>query len=278
MRKIYKPVTPGQRHLKRRVDTEQGPSQIPKELRYGKKKTGGRNNRGRITAFHRGGGYKQLLRQVQQMLPNDIRKNDITSTGEVVAIHYDPRRTARLALIKSNENTYTYMLAAEGMNVGAKVQMGKGASSTRGSTLYLKDIPIGTDIYSVEMQPGEGAKRVRSAGTKAILLRHEEESVVIRLPSGEQRRINGMCTAVIGQVGCTDHLLETIGKAGRNRNRGQRPIVRGVAMNPIDHPHGGRTKGGVPTVTPQARVAKGQATRNKRKASVFIVKSRKQRH
>ena len=277
MRKTYKPVTPGQRHAKRRVDTEQGSKKVPKELRYGNKKTGGRNNRGRITAFHRGGGFKQLLRLVQQMLPPSLRTSQTITQGEVMAIHYDPRRTARLALINNTNTKPSYILAAEGMKVGDVVQQGQGASPIRGSILYLKDIPIGTDIYSLERQPGQGAKMVRSAGTKATLLRKEEDYVVVRLPSGERRRIKESCTARIGQVGCVDHLLESIGKAGRNRNRGQRPVVRGVAMNPIDHPHGGRTKGGVPTVTPQARVAKGQPTRNKRKASVFIVKSRKEK-
>jgi len=154
------------------------------------------------------------------MLPNDIRTSETMSQGEVVGIHYDPRRTARLALIKSSDTSYNYMLAAEGMKVGDTVQMGNGPISTKGSTLFLKDIPIGTDIYSLERQPGEGAKMVRSAGTKAILLLKEEDTVVVRLPSGELRRIKGTCTAVIGQVGCVDHLLETIGKAGRNRNRG----------------------------------------------------------
>jgi len=197
----------------------------------------------------------------------------------VKGIQYDPNRTARLALVewKTREGGrgYTYVLAAEGVKPGQEIDLGvkRGQTVQKGSTRALKEIPIGTTVFNLELDPGKGGKYVRSAGTGAILLRKPEGKARLRLPSGTRIQVSLDCMATVGRVAGEEHRMETVGKAGRNRNRGWRPTVRGEAMNPVDHPHGGRTRGGRPEVTPWGRLAKGKPTRNKKKRSRWRVKA-----
>jgi len=270
-----KPLTPGTRHqVVLRWTGENGVQEVPKSLSWGIKQSGGRNNRGRITSFHRGGGVKRLYR---------VLNHQDWQRGKVRGIQYDPNRTARIALLETHRidngkavqtaNPYTYILAEQQMQVGQMVyknQRDQGA--VEGNILRRKEIPEGYSVYNVERTPGHGGKRIRSAGTTGVILRGGTEEVRLRRPSGEMRKINAECQATVGRVNGEDHKLEVIGKAGRNRHLGIRPKVRGVAKNPVDHPHGGRTKGGRPDVTPWAWPTKGQPTRNPRKKSNYIVK------
>lgn len=285
MRRKRKPYTPGQRHqVRMKLDTEGGVRWIPLNLRKGKRQKSGRNNRGRITVRHRGGGKKRLLRNLYPRTTyGRIRER---GRGKVLGIQYDPNRSARLALIeweKDQNREYAYVLAAEGLKLGQRIQVGRVCTreerggrgeevSQLGSTLALKDIPVGSTVFNVELEAGKGGKYVRSAGTGAILLRKPEGKALLRLPSGTRIQVSLECTATVGRVGGEEHRMESIGKAGRNRNRGWRPTVRGEAMNPVDHPHGGRTRGGRPEVTPWGRRAKGKPTRSKKKESRWMVK------
>jgi len=290
-RKTYKPTTPGIRHQVRLTwDTEGGVQEVPKFLRESKNQTGGRNNRGRITSYHRGGGNKRRTREVR--MPTSVRTVDGVvgkGQGEVVGIQYDPNRTARLALVeprtpgvRGESARPHYMIASKGLEVGSKVNWASsyektgedivkegGRKRTVGSTVFLRDVSVGTSVYNLELSPRGGGKRVRAAGAHARVQRKTEEEAFIRLPSGQVRRFSLRCRATVGAVGGEDHHLEVIGKAGKMRHRSVRPTVRGCAMNPVDHPHGGRTRGGRPSMTPWSRVAKGQPTRKKR--SVFVV-------
>jgi len=202
----------------------------------------------------------------------------------VIGIQYDPNRTGRLALVEwkgEKRREYTYVLAAEGLKPGQEIQLGgrdpnqggqrKEEGSRVGTILPLKEIPIGTMVYNLELEVGKGGKYVRAAGTGAVLLRKPEGKALLRLPSGARVEVSLDCTASLGRVGGEEHRMESIGKAGRNRNRGWRPTVRGEAMNPVDHPHGGRTRGGRPEVTPWGRIAKGKPTRNRKKTSRWMV-------
>ena len=244
-------------------------------------KTGGRNNTGRITSFHRGGGAKRRLRKVEQVVKESNQRKApngavLPMVGDVLGIQYDPNRTTRLALVVPTDGgKMFYTLASEGREVGTRIERGSGSSIKVGNTLPRKEIPLGTIVFNVERKEGHGGQIARSAGCQAMVVQKEGNYVLVRLPSGERRKVSESCIATIGQAMGVDHRRECLGKAGRRRNKGWRPVVRGVAMNPVDHPHGGRTKGGVPTVTPQARVAKGKPTRSSGKSSVFIVKSRK---
>jgi len=293
MRLKKKPRTPGQRHQVRiKVDTEGGLGRIPLSLREGKKQVSGRNNRGRITVRHRGGGKKRLLRKIYPRTSSG-RKEE-RGRGKVYGIQYDPNRTARLALVRwekqsqaGSSREWTYVLAADGLKVGQSIQLGRVCTreerglgqgsmeqvSQVGSTLRLKDIPVGTNVFNVELEPGKGGKYVRSAGTGAVLLRKPEGKGLLRLPSGTRIEVSLECRATVGRVAGEEHRMEAIGKAGRNRNKGWRPTVRGEAMNPVDHPHGGRTRGGRPEVTPWGRIAKGKPTRSKKKTSRWMVKA-----
>lgn len=295
MRRKQKPRTPGQRHqVRRKVDTEGGSRRIPLNLREGKKQVSGRNNRGRITVRHRGGGKKRLLRKVYPR--TTCGRIQERGRGKVYGIQYDPNRTGRLALVqwekksesgaKEGSREWTYVLAADGLKVGQSIQLGRvctreergleGGSmeqlSQVGSTLALKEIPVGTTVFNVELEPGKGGKYVRSAGTGGVLLRKPDGKALVRLPSGTRIEVSLECKATVGRVAGEEHRMEAIGKAGRNRNRGWRPTVRGEAMNPVDHPHGGRTRGGRPEVTPWGRIAKGKPTRSKKKRSRWMVK------
>jgi large subunit ribosomal protein L2 len=236
------------------------------------KKRGGRNNQGRITVRHRGGGAKRKLRII------DFKRDKPGVPGRVAAIEYDPNRSARIALIYYADGEKRYILAPLGLNVGDTIKSGEGAEIRPGNALPLKLIPSGTQIHNIEMYPGRGGQIVRSAGASAQLMAKEGEYALVRLPSGEMRRIRSECIATIGQIGNVDHQHITLGKAGRRRWMGWRPTVRGSAMSPRDHPHGGgegRSPIGLPgPKTPWGKPALGYRTRKSKPSDKFIVKRR----
>lgn len=272
----YKPTTPGRRGatVSDFADLTAGVKPLKKLLRP-KRKTGGRNNQGKITARHRGGGHKRRFRLI------DFRRAKDGVPAKVASIEYDPNRSARIALLHYVDGDKRYILAPDGLEVGTMVEAGPESAPNVGNCLPLKRIPLGTSIHNLELQPGQGGVMCRSAGTSATLLAREAEWAQISLPSGEIRRIPSECRATIGKVGNSDHMAIVLGKAGRKRWLGRRPHVRGTAMNPIDHPHGGgegRTKGGRHPVSPSGVPAKGGPTRKKRKASTrAIVRRRRSR-
>jgi large subunit ribosomal protein L2 len=233
---------------------------------------GGRNNMGRITARHRGGGHKRRYRVV------DFKRDKLNVPGRVAAIHYDPNRTARIALIHFADGEKRYILAPIGLTVDATVITSDDCEILPGNCLHLHAIPLGTEVHNIELQIGRGGQMCRAAGTSAQVMAKEGAYVLLRLPSGELRQVHRNCHATIGKVSNMEHSNQVIGKAGRSRWLGRRPTVRGTAMNPIDHPHGGgegRAKGRHP-VTPWGKPTKGYKTRSKRKPSnKFIVKRRK---
>lgn len=261
----YKPTTPGRRTATVSDFADLTPGAKPeKKLLKPKRRTGGRNNQGKITVRHRGGGHKRRYRSI------DFRRNKDGVAGVVASIQYDPNRTARIALLHYVDGEKRYILAADGMKVGDTVLSGKGSPPSVGNCLPLAEIPVGTDIHCIELQPGRGGVMCRSAGTKATLAARDADWAQINLPSGEIRRIPSACRATIGSMGNSEHMNIVLGKAGRKRWLGRRPHVRGTAMNPIDHPHGGgegRTKGGRHPVSPSGVPAKGGPTRKKHKAS-----------
>lgn len=248
--------------------------QPEKSLTQGMHRKAGRNHYGRITVRHRGGGTKRLYRII------DFKRKKLGVPATVIAIEYDPFRTARIALLEYEDGEKSYILAPSGLKLGDKVQAGPGADIKPGNALALSDIPVGTVVHAVEMHPGRGAQLARSAGTSAQLAAREGRYALLRLPSGELRRVPVTCMATVGQVGNVEHENITIGKAGRSRWAGRRPAVRGVVMNPVDHPHGGG-EGKAPIgrkhpVTPWGKPALGKKTRKKRKASDrLIVRRRK---
>jgi len=236
------------------------------------KKRSGRNNQGRITVRHRGGGAKRKLRVI------DFKRDKLGVPGRVAAIEYDPNRSARIALIHYADGEKRYILAPLGLNVGDTIKSGEGAEIKPGNTLPLKLIPSGTEIHNIELYRGRGGQLVRSAGAAAQLMAKEGEYALVRLPSGEMRRIRADCQATIGQIGNVDHQNISLGKAGRKRWMGWRPTVRGSAMNPRDHPHGGgegRSPIGMPgPKTPWGKPALGYRTRKRKPSDKFIVKRR----
>jgi len=238
-------------------------------------KKGGRNNQGKITARHRGGGHKRKYRII------DFRRDKDGVVAHVASVQYDPNRSARIALLHYADGDKRFILAPDGLKKGAQVENGATAPPNVGNCLPLKNIPLGMDIHCIEMYPGRGAKLCRSAGVNATLVAREADWAQITLPSGEIRRIPVECRATIGKVGNPDHMNIVLGKAGRKRWLGRRPHVRGTAMNPIDHPHGGgegRTKGGRHPVSPTGKPAKGGHTRKPRKPSnAAIVRRRRSR-
>jgi large subunit ribosomal protein L2 len=252
-------------------------SQAEKSLLRPKRRTNGRNNQGIITVRHRGGGHKKQFRLI------DFRRNKDGVAAVVNSIQYDPNRTARIALLYYVDGEKRYILAPEGLKEGDKLMSGSGAPPVVGNCLPLTEVPLGAEIHNIELQPKKGAALCRSAGVKATLVARDTESgwAQINMPSGEIRRVPVNCRAVIGVVGNIDHMNIVIGKAGRSRWLGRRPHVRGTAMNPIDHPHGGgegRTKGGRHPVTPTGKPTKGTSTRKKRKPSnKAILRRRKSR-
>jgi len=259
----FKPVTPGQRH--KIIGTfEDITASVPeKSLVYGKRSTGGRNNTGKMTMRYIGGGHKQKLRLI------DFKRNKDGIPATVKSIEYDPNRTARIALLYYADGAKAYILAPNGLQVGQKVMSGAEAAPEVGNSLPLANIPVGTIIHNIELRPGQGAKMVRSAGVFAQLTSREGLYAVIKMPSGETRRILSACKATIGAVGNSDHALERSGKAGRSRWLGRRPHNRGVVMNPVDHPMGGgegRQSGGHPR-SRKGLYAKGLKTRAPKKLS-----------
>jgi len=269
--KTYKPTSAGRRHQTCSTFDEITTSTPEKSLVVSLNKTGGRNNFGRITSRHIGGGHKQKYRII------DFRRDKIDIPGKVATIEYDPYRSARIALINYADGEKRYILAPSDLTVGTTIMAGATADIKPGNTLPLKLIPLGTIIHNVEMKIGKGAQLVRSAGTFAQLMAKDGKYVQVKLPSGEVRMILQDCIATIGQVGNLDHEKISIGKAGRSRWLGRRPKVRGVAMNPVDHPHGGgegRTSGGRHPVTPWGIPTKGYKTRKNKTSTRFIVKPR----
>jgi large subunit ribosomal protein L2 len=272
----YKPTSPGRRGATVSDFAELTPgSQPERSLLRPLTKTGGRNNQGKITVRHRGGGHKRQYRLI------DFRRTKDGVAARVASIQYDPNRSARIALLHYKDGEKRYILAPDGLKVGGIVESGPDAPPTVGNCLPLKNIPLGTAIHSVELLPGRGGCMCRSAGTSATLVAREADWAQLTLPSGEIRRVPSRCRATIGKVGNSDHMAVRLGKAGRSRWLGRRPHVRGTAMNPVDHPHGGgegRTKGGRHPVSPTGKPAKGSATRQRRKPSnSSIVRRRRSR-
>jgi len=270
--KKFNPTSPGTRFKTSLTFDEITKGKPEKSLTEALKKTGGRDNRGRITVRFIGGGHKQRYRTV------DFRRNKSGVPAKVAAIEYDPNRSARLALLHYADGEKRYILAPDGLAVGASIVSGEGADILPGNALPLKAIPAGTMIHNIELRQGKGGQMVRSAGTAAQLVGKEGEYAQVKLPSGEIRRISVDCQATIGQVGNLEHKNVSFGKAGRQRWLGRRPHNRGVSMNPVDHPHGGgegKTSGGRHPVTPWGKPTKGAKTRNNKRTQQFIVKGRK---
>ncbi len=270
----YKPTSAGRRNATVSDFADLTPGAKPeKSLLRPIKKTGGRNNQGRITARHRGGGHKRRYRVI------DFLRNKDGVQAKVDSIQYDPNRSARIALLHYVDGEKRYIVAPDGLKAGMVVVSGENSPPNVGNAMPLRNIPIATVIHNVELQAGRGAVMCRSAGTSATLMAREAGWAQISLPSGEIRRIPSACKATIGKVGNSDHMNVVLGKAGRARWLGRRPHVRGTAMNPIDHPHGGgegRTKGGRHPVSPTGLSAKGGGTRKKRKPSnASIVRRRR---
>lgn len=270
--KKYKPTTPGQRFKIISAFDDITTNKPEKSLVVGKKSTGGRNNKGRMTIRNVGGGHKQKYRII------DFKRDKENVPGIVKTIEYDPNRTARIALVNYVDGEKRYIVAPHGLEVGQEILSGKGVTPDIGNAMYLSEIPFGTVIHNIELRPGQGAKMSRSAGSYAQLMTREGKFAIIKLPSGETRMILQTCKATIGMVSNIDHNLEKSGKAGRSRWLGRRPRVRGVAMNPVDHPMGGgegRASGGHPR-SRKGLPAKGFRTRARKKASnKYIVEKRK---
>lgn len=272
--KKYKPTSPGRRQMTVSTFEEITTSTPEKSLLVSKSKTAGRNNQGKITVRHHGGGHKQKYRII------DFKRLKDGIPGRVATIEYDPNRSANIALINYADGEKRYILAPNGLEVGMTIVSGPDADIKVGNCLPLENIPVGTVIHNIEMKPGKGGQLVRSAGTEAQLLGKDGAFAIVRLASGETRMIHKECRATIGQVGNLDHELINVGKAGRSRWKGIRPTVRGSVMNPVDHPHGGgegRAPIGRPgPCTPWGKPALGAKTRNKKKQSnQYIVRSRK---
>lgn len=270
--KKYKPTSPGRRNMSVSDFAEITRPTSEKSLTQGLvKKTGGRNSNGRITSYHRGGGHKRLYRVI------DFRRNKVGVPAKVAAIEYDPNRSANIALLHYADGEKRYILSPNGLKVGMSVLSAVDAEINPGNALPLSKIPLGTQVHAIEMKPGKGAQLVRSAGTSAQLMAREGKMATLRLPSGEMRMIHIDCMATIGEVGNSEHENQRIGKAGRSRWLGKRSNVRGVAMNPVDHPMGGgegRSSGGRHPCTPWGKPTKGAKTRNNKRSEKYIVKRR----
>lgn len=272
--RAYKPTSPGRRGMSVSTFEEITKDKPEKSLTTSLKKSAGRNVHGRITVRHRGGGHKRKYRIV------DLKRDKIGVPAVVEAIEYDPNRSARIALLRYQDGEKRYVIATHGLKVGDAVVSGPEAELARGNTLPLSDIPVGTQIHSIELQPGRGAQLVRSAGAAAQLMAKDGDRAQVRLPSGEVRIVSTRCKATIGQVGNLEHSLISLGKAGRKRHLGIRPTVRGSAMTPRDHPHGGGEGkapiGGQPQ-TPWGKPAMGYKTRRRKLGSELIIKPRKKK-
>ena len=272
--RVYKPMTPGTRQRSVLTSEEITKTTPEKSLTVTKKKTNGRNNQGKITVRHRGGGVKRKYRII------DFKRRKDGITARVTAIEYDPNRSANIALITYKDGEKAYIIAPKGLTVGTVVESGENVDIKVGNALPIMNIPVGTVIHNIELKPGKGASLARSAGASAQILGREDKYVLVRLSSGETRKILGTCRATIGVVGNEDYSLVKIGKAGRTRHKGFRPTVRGSVMNPNDHPHGGG-EGRAPVgrsgpMTPWGKPALGYKTRkNKKESDKYIVTRRK---
>ncbi|MEW6731600.1 MAG: 50S ribosomal protein L2 [Acidobacteriota bacterium] len=270
--KKLKPTSSARRYQTYLTNEELADVRPLKGLTVSKRRTSGRNNIGHITVRHRGGGHKRLFRVI------DFKRNKTGIPAKVATIEYDPNRSARIALLNYVDGEKRYILAPVGLQVGQTVVSGPDADIIAGNALPLRNIPLGTEVHNIELRPGKGGQMARSAGSRAQLIAKEGEWAQLRLPSGEIRRVKIDCMATVGQVGNIEHENVSIGKAGRSRWLGTRPTVRGVAMNPVDHPHGGgegKTSGGRNPVTPWGQPTRGYKTRNNKRTDKFIVKRRK---
>ena len=273
--KNYKPNTPGTRGMSTLINDEITKSTPEKSLLVKKSKTGGRNNQGKITVRHIGGGVRRKYRLI------DFKRNKDGVIGNVASIEYDPNRSANIALINYMDGEKKYIIAPLNLKVGDKIESGVNADIKIGNALPLENIPVGTMVHNVELNPGAGAKLARSAGSGVQILGKEGKYVIIRLKSGETRKVLGTCRATIGEVGNTDYELVSLGKAGRKRHMGIRPTVRGSVMNPNDHPHGGgegrAPVGRAQPMTPWGKPALGLKTRKTKKASEKLIMTRRKK-
>src|SRR5215207_8964859 len=267
----YKPTSPGRRFVTRSTFEEITTDKAHKPLLEPKKRISGRNSQGRLTVRHRGGGEKRHYRRI------DFKRDKWGVPARLASVEYDPNRSARIGLLHYRDGEKRYMLVPNGLGVGDVVVAGPQADARVGNALPLKNIPLGTTIHNIELVPGKGGQIVRSAGTSAQLLAKEGEFATVRLPSGEMRRVPAKCLATIGQVSNLEHENQSLGKAGRARHMGKRPEVRGVAMTPRDHPHGGgegKSPTGMPPKTPWGKPAMGYRTRRGKTTGRLIVRSR----
>ena len=268
----YRPTTPGRRKMSALVNEEITTSTPEKSLTVTMKKNGGRNNQGKITVRHHGGGEKRRYRII------DFKRNKLNVPGTVASIEYDPNRTANIALISYADGEKRYIIAPKELEVGSVIEAGENVDIKVGNALPIANIPVGTMIHNIELRPGKGGELARSAGSSAQILGREDNYVMVRLSSGEQRKVLGTCMATVGVVGNEDSSLVKVGKAGRTRHMGVRPTVRGSVMNPNDHPHGGG-EGRAPVgrkapMTPWGKKALGLKTRKKKQSDKFIVRRR----
>ncbi len=272
--KKFKPTSPGRRQMEVVVSPEITTTRPYKPLTQGKKRSGGRTSTGRVSVWHRGGGHKRRYRVI------DFKRDKDGVPGRVATIEYDPNRSANIALVNYADGEKRYILAPLGLQVGQEIISSPDADIVVGNCLPLKNIPVGTTVHNIELRPGKGGQLARSAGASAQILAKEGRYAHLRLPSGEVRLVLVECRATIGQVGNIDHANMSIGKAGRSRWLGRRPVVRGVAMNPVDHPHGGgegKSSGGRHPVTPWGVPTKGHKTRKNPRTDRFIVRRRGQK-
>jgi len=267
-----KPTSPGRRFVVKVVSEELHKGAPYAPLLEAKSKNGGRNNNGRITTRHKGGGHKQKYRLI------DFRRNKDGVVGIVERLEYDPNRSAHIALVKYLDGERRYILAPKGLQAEDRIQSGEDAPIKLGNALPLRNIPLGSTVHNVEMKPGKGGQLARSAGTSVQVLAKDGQYVTLRLRSGEMRKVHADCKATIGSVSNSEHSLRSLGKAGATRWRGVRPTVRGAAMNPVDHPHGGgegRSSGGRHPVTPWGVPTKGYKTRTNKRTTKMIVRDRR---
>ncbi len=272
--KTFNPTSPGRRQLVQVDRSGLWKGKPVKDLTEGLSKSGGRNNHGRLTSPNRGGGHKRRYRLV------DFKRRKLDISATVERLEYDPNRTAFIALIKYEDGELAYILAPQRLAAGDKVVAGQSVDVKPGNAMPLSAIPVGTIVHNIELKPGKGGQIARSAGAYAQIVGRDQGYTVIRLMSGEQRRVLGTCFASIGAVSNPDHSNINLGKAGRSRWLGRKPHVRGVAMNPVDHPHGGgegRTSGGRHPVTPWGKPTKGKRTRSNKATDKYIVRSRHER-
>lgn len=265
-----KPTSAGRRHVVKIVNPELYKGKPYAPLLDTKSKTGGRNNYGRITTRHIGGGHKQHYRLI------DFKRNKLDIPAVVERLEYDPNRSANIALVLYKDGERRYILAPKGLSVGDQIQSGVNSPIKVGNSLPMRNIPVGSTVHNVELKPGKGGQIARSAGAYVQIIAREGNYVTLRLRSGEMRKVLGECVATIGEVGNSEHMLRVLGKAGANRWRGIRPTVRGTAMNPVDHPHGGgegRNFGKHP-VTPWGVQTKGKKTRHNKRTDKYIVRRR----